>query len=108
MSRSIGRSPSGRSGKALSASRMSTDWTWRTSREDRRTPDELPAAVLDNVEDATISGSKAEPGTQVFLEVKGAKSRNIYLVGNELHDAAKAVALGADVKDGTVKAVNNF
>ncbi|MGO8745523.1 MAG: glycoside hydrolase family 28 protein [Thermoguttaceae bacterium] len=68
----------------------------------------IPAAILDNVEDATISGSKAQRGTQVFLGVMGAKSRNIYLVGNELHDAAKAVALGADVKDGTVKAVNNF
>jgi hypothetical protein len=68
----------------------------------------FPAAVLDDVEDAAISGSKAEPGTHLFLEVKGAKSKNIYLVGNELHNAATAVQLGAGIKEGVVKAINNF
>ncbi len=64
--------------------------------------------VLDKVEDAAISNSRARPGTQVFLGVKGATSRKIYLVGNELHDSAKAFVVDAHVPAGAVKAVNNY
>jgi hypothetical protein len=67
-----------------------------------------PAVVLDRVEDATLCNSRARAGTQVFLGVKGPTSRKIYLVGNELHDAGKPFAVDANVKEGTVKAVNNF
>jgi hypothetical protein len=67
-----------------------------------------PAVLLDEVEDAAICNSRARPGTQVFLQVKGPASRKIYLVGNELHDAAKAFEIDTDVKEGTVDAVNNF
>jgi len=67
-----------------------------------------PAVVLDKVEDATICNSRARPGTQVFLRVKGSQSKGIYLFGNELHDATKPFVADADVKKGTVKAVNNF
>ena len=69
---------------------------------------DVPAVVLDKVEDATILGSKARPGTRVFLKVKGPKSKQIYVVANELHDAATAVQLDANVKEGTVKAIDNF
>ena len=69
---------------------------------------DIPAVVLDKVEDAAISGSKARPGTRVFLKVKGPKSKKIYVVGNELHDVKTAVQLDAEVKEGTVKASNNF
>ena len=64
--------------------------------------------VFDKVEDAAIVGSKARPGTRVFLKVRGPQSKNIYLAGNELHDAKTAVQLDANVKEGTVKASNNF
>ncbi len=69
---------------------------------------DIPAVVLDKVEDAVISNSRARPGTQVFLRVKGSASKSVYLVGNELHDATKPFVADADVKEGTVKAVNNF
>ena len=67
-----------------------------------------PAIVLDKVEDAAICNSRVKAGTQVFLGVKGPTTRKIYLVGNELHDAAKPFVVEAGVPAGTVKAVNNF
>jgi hypothetical protein len=67
-----------------------------------------PAVVFDKVEGATICNSKAEPGTQVFLRVKGTQSQRIYLFGNELHDVAKPFVVDAGVKEGTLKAVDNF
>jgi hypothetical protein len=67
-----------------------------------------PAVVLNKVEDAAICNSRARAGTQVFLGVKGPTSRKIYLVSNELHDAAKPFVVEANVPPGTVKASNNF
>ena len=67
-----------------------------------------PTIVLEKVGDAVISNSHASPGTQVFLGVKGPASKSIYLVGNELHDAAKPFVVGADVMEDAVKAENNF
>jgi len=69
---------------------------------------DIPAVVLDQVERAAISNSKARPGTNVYLKVKGAKSRDIYLVGNELHGVHSPYQLEAGVKEGTVKATNNY
>jgi hypothetical protein len=66
------------------------------------------AVVLDQVEDAAICNSRTRAGTQVFLGVKGATSKKIYLVGNELHEAGKPFTVDAKVKEGTVNAVNNF
>jgi hypothetical protein len=67
-----------------------------------------PAVIFDNVQDATVCNSKARPGTQLFLSVKGPKTKGIYLVGNELHDAGTPYQSDADVKDGAVKADHNF
>jgi len=69
---------------------------------------DLPAVILDQVDGARISNSKAQPGTQVFLSVKGSKSRSVYVSGNELHEARAGYQLDSDVKEGTVKAVANF
>jgi hypothetical protein len=69
---------------------------------------DIPVVVLNKVEDAAICNSRARAGTQVFLAVKGSTSKSIYLDGNELHDAAKPFVVDADVKEGTVKAANNF
>jgi hypothetical protein len=67
-----------------------------------------PAVLLDKVRDAVISNSRARAGTQTFLRVKGSSSKDIYLVGNTLHNAATPFAVDPDVKAGTVKALNNF
>jgi hypothetical protein len=69
---------------------------------------EIPAVVLDKVNDAAILDAQPRPGTQVFIKVKGATSQKIYLTGSELHDVKTPYKLDADVKPGTVKAVNNF
>jgi hypothetical protein len=69
---------------------------------------EAPAILFNQVDDATISNSQARPGTGVFLKVEGGKSRGIYLVGNELHDAKTPYLVGADVKEGAVKEAGTF
>jgi hypothetical protein len=69
---------------------------------------DTPVLLLDDVQDATIGNSKAQPGTQVFLKVKGAKSQGIYLVGNELHEANTPYRSDPDVKEGAIMAVDNF
>jgi len=49
-------------------------------------------AVVDlkNVADAFIHGCRAVPGTQTFLQVRGEKSRDILLQGNDLRKASSA------------------
>jgi hypothetical protein len=69
---------------------------------------DFAAVVLDKVADATVRDSKALPGTRVFLEVKGASSREIHLVDNELHDAETAYQVASGASQGIVKAINNF
>jgi len=49
----------------------------------------VPAIAFDNVDRATIRDSRAAAGTGVYLDIAGAKSRGIRLVGDDL-DAAKA------------------
>ena len=48
---------------------------------------QFPAVVLNQVEDATIRNTKVEPGTTVFLDVKGDKTRGIGLIGNDFRKA---------------------
>ncbi len=69
---------------------------------------DFPTVVLDQVEDATICNSLARKETQVFLNVTGAKSRGIYLVGNELHDASTPYRLEAGAKAGALKVAGSF
>ena len=66
------------------------------------------AVVLDQVEDADIVDSTTAPGTKSFLKVKGAKSQNIYLHGNELHVVQTPYQTDKDVKAGAVKATDNY
>jgi len=66
------------------------------------------AVTLHKVQDATICSSRAQPAMKVFLRVKGPSSEKIYLVGNELHDTQTPFVVDAGVKEGTVKAFNNF
>jgi len=67
-----------------------------------------PALVLDQVDGANIVDSTTASGTKVFLKVKGAKSQNIYLHGNELHPAHIPYQADKDVKPGTVKESDNY
>jgi len=69
---------------------------------------ESPAILFNRVEGATISNSTARPGTRLFLCVKGEKSREIYLDGNELHQARSPFEISDGAKEGAVKAGTNF
>jgi len=67
-----------------------------------------PAVVLDQVDGATIVDSTTPPGTKIFLEVKGAKSRNIHLNGNSLQAARIPLQIDKEVHAGTVKETDDF
>lgn len=69
---------------------------------------EFPAIVLDKVDGATIVNSQAQPGTDLFLKVVGAKSRGINLVGNDLHAAGTAFKVDDGVGSEAVKTANNY
>jgi hypothetical protein len=69
---------------------------------------DYPVLILDNVEDAGISNSRARPGTGVFLKVKGAKSHDIHLIGNDLHHAKIAYESTPEVKPEVLKATGNY
>lgn len=73
-----------------------------------KTASDTPAITLNDVQDAVISNSKAQPGTRVFLAVEGAKSVGIILVGNELPKDTGPLRLSADVRKDAVKAMSNF
>ena len=69
---------------------------------------QYPAVGMDQVEGATIVASTTPPGAQVFLGVKGAKSQDISLHGNDLHMVHIPYQTEKDVKAGTVKATDNY
>jgi hypothetical protein len=67
-----------------------------------------PALVLEQVDGANIVDSTTAAGTKVFLKVKGAKSQDINVHGNEIHMAHAAVQTDKDVKPGSVKESDNY
>ena len=69
---------------------------------------DVPAVVLNQVEDATIRDSKAAEGTSVFLGVKGNKTRGVRLVGNDLVKAKVPYRVDSEVKGDEVKSLNNI
>lgn len=69
---------------------------------------EFPGIVLDQVQGATIVSSRAQPGTDLFLRVTGAKTRDISLFGNELHAAGSAFKIDGSASSDAVKSANNF
>jgi polygalacturonase len=69
---------------------------------------EIPAVVLDQVEDATIRNAKPREGTTLFLKVKGDKSRGIILHNNDLRRAKVPYRLENGARAEEVKAQNNF
>jgi len=69
---------------------------------------DMPAIVLNQVEDAAIRDSKAAEGTSVFLRVKGNKTRGVRLMGNDLVKAKVPYRVDSEVKSDEVKSMNNI
>jgi hypothetical protein len=62
----------------------------------------VPAVAFTNVDDATVRNSKAAPGTELFLDVAGAGSSGIRLVGNDLGAAKVPYRVGRGAKSDAV------
>jgi len=60
------------------------------------------AVAFKNVDGATVRDSNALPGTDLFLEIAGAMSRGIRLIGNDLGAAKTPYRVGAGAKDDAV------
>ncbi len=69
---------------------------------------ETSAVVLNQVEDAVIRNSKPREGTKVFLQVKGSKSREIVLHGNDLRQAKVPLRVDSNVQSNAVRSLNNI
>jgi hypothetical protein len=63
---------------------------------------------MDQVDGTTIVDSTTQPGTKIFLKVKGVKSQDIHLNGNSLHRVPIPIQTDKDVKPGAVKETNDF
>ncbi len=57
-------------------------------------PAAAPAVVLDNVEKALVRNCRSVPGTGIFLLVRGERSRDIGLAGNDFREAKVPFELG--------------
>jgi hypothetical protein len=68
----------------------------------------MAAMVLNRVEDAVVRNSKAQPGTALFLVIKGDRSRAIRLLGNDFRQAQIPYQLDRDVKGDEVWASGNY
>jgi hypothetical protein len=64
-----------------------------------------PAIIFADVERATLRNSTAAPGTAVFLDVTGTRSRGIRLVNNDLGNAQTPFRTGAGVQPDAVRVV---
>ncbi len=69
---------------------------------------ETPAVIFNQVEDATVSNTKVQPGTTIFLDIKGDKSRGIRLINNDFQKAKVPYRLDKSVRVAEVSATNNF
>jgi len=63
---------------------------------------EAPVVAFTGVDGAAIRNSSAAPGTRVFLQVEGARSRGIRLFGNDLTGARVPYRVGAGLKPDAV------
>jgi len=72
-----------------------------------RTPDAAePTILLDNVADAFLHGCRAHPNTDVFLQVRGARSAGIVLSGNHLAQARLPIHAAVDVPPEAIRATD--
>lgn len=65
-------------------------------------PSEGPLIRLIETRNAFVRGTRALPGTGVFLRADGRNCRRIMLGNNDLNDAKGAVDMGAEVRKGEV------
>ena len=68
----------------------------------------IPAVLLNRVENANVEQSVAPSGTNIFLKIAGADSRDIHIFGNDFHQAKVPYALAPEVKPEGVTAAENF
>ena len=68
----------------------------------RAAPEGAPVVRFANVRDALVRGSVAPEGAKTWLEVSGAESRRISLIGNVLDRAEKAVTVTGGAAEGAV------
>jgi hypothetical protein len=61
-----------------------------------------PAVEFMNVDGATLRDSNAAPGTDLFLDIAGSRSRGIRLYGNDLGAAKVPYRVGADAQKGAI------
>jgi polygalacturonase len=59
---------------------------------------DAPVIHIHNVDGAFIHGCHAAAGTDIFLRMEGAQTRDIVLSGNQLKRAGHAVSVGEDVE----------
>ena len=69
---------------------------------------QIPAVVLDKVDGAVIRNAAPLAGTEVFVKVKGADSRKIYITGSDLDGVKTPYGLDLGVKADAVKMMDNF
>ncbi|MGA2586418.1 MAG: glycosyl hydrolase family 28 protein [Candidatus Aminicenantales bacterium] len=67
-----------------------------------------PAVVLSQVDNAIVRHCKALPGTFVFLDIRGDRTRDIILIDNDFRRAEAAYRLGPEVRGGAVRESNNI
>jgi hypothetical protein len=61
-----------------------------------------PAVAFTNVDGATVRGSNAAAGTELFLDIVGGKSRGIRLFGNDLSGAKVPYRVGGNAQSDAV------
>ncbi len=69
---------------------------------------EIPAVRLNQVKNADVEQSVAPAGSNVFLKIAGADSRDIRIFGNDFHQAKTPFVVAPEVKPGGVMATANF
>jgi hypothetical protein len=67
-----------------------------------------PAVVLSQVDNAIVRGCAALPGTAVFLDIRGDRTRDVILISNDFRQAGMAYRLGREVREEAVRESNNI
>jgi hypothetical protein len=64
-----------------------------------------PAVLLNNVQHALVRGGRARSGTEEFVRVAGARSRDIVLFGNDVREAKVPCAFDEGLEPATVREI---
>jgi len=69
---------------------------------------ESPAIQLNRVREAMIRACSPLPGTETFLRIAGASTRDIALFGNDFRRAQHPYTIGAEVQKAEIRELNNI